>query len=653
VKPKYMTLTKNLTKGKKIYYLVAVLVFGFTIFLGQGRVSALSRPCDNADCRAYRAGWYSCQSQTFCCYGGGCPSQCAGCGTCKVWYWDNDCPKTKCVWKNVCRFIGHAPWVSCKYEWVCTTTHNGCSRCKTQFPCECACVSCGDKEPPPPGGNVPPTCTAITGTTTNIYAGSPPDGPFTYKATATDSDGTVDSYTWSIAPVAGTLTAKSANQINWTPPIAGGGAYNVNCTVTDNDGLTDACPALPVTVISDFNLVVTTKLKNATDACGANLTTLPNVNIQAFSGATSLGSGKTNASGQFTVSNLSRKIGTLKVCANYAPTGTCTTYGINTNCLAGATADGCVQVAAPAAGNATVLYQIEENKRQPWVVAVNGNVQANTVGGNLPCSSGSISGNFKPNLINFTDPTAQGYIFTRSTAGVLADNYIESIATRGGWAINVNDTDAYLDKLSFKAPNSSSTVEITTASLPTDPGVYKISVANFNKITESGTPVTFNISSASKFALLYVEGDTGEVVVNAKISGAVAGNNLLIVTDLPVRITKDVGELPQLASPTYVLFSPTVNPDVQAGIISSHSITVEADSAAETDRAIMLQGPFVSLDKLFFNRDAGYHNDEFPPQAVKYNPMYLYFLTNLERTHPLFKSYTGLGIYDIQWLYEE
>lgn len=644
-----MTLTKSLIREKSINYLIAILFFGFVLFLGQKPTFALSVPCDNKMCAAYRAGYYSCQGQTFCCYGGGCPSACKNCKQCKLWVWNPRCKK----WVNVrtCR------WVVIPYpHQVCTVTghweYYGCSECEQKYPCTCACVTCGSKDPPPPPppSNIAPNCSAITGITTNIYAGSPPDGPFTYKATATDSDGTVASYAWSIS--AGALTGKSTNQIDWTPPADGGGVYNVNCTVTDNDGATGACPALALTVISDFNLVVDTKLKNAIDACGANLTNLKDVNIQAFSGATNIGSGKTNASGQYTISNLSRKIGTLKVCATYTPTGTCTTYGINTSCLSGATADGCVEIAAPANGDASVLYQFEEAKRQPWVMAVNGNVQANTVGGNLPCSSGSISGNFKPNLINFTDPAAQGYIFTRAPNGALTDNYIEDISTRGGWAVNVNDTDTYLDKLSFKAPSSSSTVEITTASLPTNPGVFKISVTNFNKITQAGTPVTYNISSASKFALLYVEGDSGEVVINAKITGAVAGNNLLIITDLPVKITKKVGELPQLVSPTYILFSPTVNPDVQAGIISSHTITVEGDPAAETDRAIMLQGPFVSVDKLFFNRDAGYHNDEFPPQAVKYNPMYLYYLTNLERTHPMLKSYTGLGIYDLQWVYD-
>jgi hypothetical protein len=525
------------------------------------------------------------------------------------------------------------------------------SVCETTYPCICACVSCGSKDPPePPAGNNAPNCSAITGTTTNIYAGSPPDGPFTYKATATDSDGTVASYTWSVNPAVGAFSSfvTTTNTNNWTPPADGGGAYTVNCTVADDDGATDACPALPITVISDFNLVVDAKLKNPIDACGANLTTLPNVNIDVRADTANIGSGKT----KYTVSNLSRKIGTLTVCASYTPVGTCATYGINTSCLDGATPDGCVEITPLANGDLPVTFQFEETKRQPWVVAVNGNVQANTIGGNIPCSSGSISGNFKPSLINFTDSATQGYIFSRAPNGALANNYIEDISTRGGWAVNVNDTDAYLDNLSFKAPDSSSVVEITTASLPTASGVYKISVENFNEITRSGTNVTYNLNSSSGFALLYVEGDSGDVAINSKITGAV-GNNLLIVTELPVKISKNVGELPQLVSPIYSLFKPSVNPDIQAAIISSRSITVEADSGAETDRAIMLQGPFVSLDKLFFSRDAGYHNDEFPPQAVKYNPMYLYYLTDLERTHPMLKSYTGLGIYDLQWTYDE
>jgi hypothetical protein len=216
-----------------------------------------------------------------------------------------------------------------------------------------------------------------------------------------------------------------------------------------------------------------------------------------------------------------------------------------------------------------------------------------------------------------------------------------------------------LDKLSFKAPANPNTVEITNPSLPSAAGVYKISVSNFNKITESGTPVTYNINSATKFALLYVEGDSGDVVINSKITATVPGNNLLLITDLPVKITKDVGELSQAPLlPIYAVYNRDASPDIEMAIISSKKITVEKDASVSDktvtpDRAIMLQGPFVSLDKLEFQRDAGYHNDEFPINAVRYNPMYLYNITNLERAYPMLRSYTGIAIYDTQWVYDE
>jgi hypothetical protein len=274
-----MTLTNKLTKEKGLNYLLPLLMFSFVVFLNQKSTYALSVPCDNKMCAAYRAGYYSCQGQTFCCYKGGCPSACSQCGKCKNWVWSN-CAKYKAIKHTTCvqYFWGVCTKWSTWYTYVCVPG----SVCETTYPCICACVSCGSKDPPePPAGNNAPNCSAITGTTTNIYAGSPPDGPFTYKATATDSDGTVASYTWSVNPAVGAFSSfvTTTNTNNWTPPADGGGAYTVNCTVADDDGATDACPALPITVISDFNLVVDAKLKNPIDACGANLTTLPNVNI--------------------------------------------------------------------------------------------------------------------------------------------------------------------------------------------------------------------------------------------------------------------------------------------------------------------------------------------------------------------------------------
>jgi hypothetical protein len=78
---------------------------------------------------------------------------------------------------------------------------------------------------------------------------------------------------------------------------------------------------------------------------------------------------------------------------------------------------------------------------------------------------------------------------------------------------------------------------------------------------------------------------------------------------------------------------------------------VESDSAG--DKVIMFQGPFVSMSQIFFNRDVGTQNSKTPAQAVKYDPIFFCECSKQERDHPEVRSYTGLGIFTVQWDYSE
>jgi hypothetical protein len=94
-------------------------------------------------------------------------------------------------------------------------------------------------------------------------------------------------------------------------------------------------------------------------------------------------------------------------------------------------------------------------------------------------------------------------------------------------------------------------------------------------------------------------------------------------------------------------------PTIQAGIISLKDITIEAeDTPLTVFKPIKLLGPVVSLGEINFNRDLGTYNANYPPQSVLGYDGFLYELTKMERDHITGKSFTGLGIYDIQWDYE-
>jgi len=147
--------------------------------------------------------------------------------------------------------------------------------------------------------------------------------------------------------------------------------------------------------------------------------------------------------------------------------------------------------------------------------------------------------------------------------------------------------------------------------------------------------------------LLYVEGNPTDTVIFAN-PFTTTGNPLLLVTDLPVIVRSNVG----LASVAGT-FNLQINssPHIEAAIISSKQITIGGGNP--NDRAIILQGPLVSKNMINFNRDLGVENLRTPPQAVKYDPVFLCEATKLEKAHPEYKSYTGLGVYTIQWDYSD
>jgi hypothetical protein len=74
---------------------------------------------------------------------------------------------------------------------------------------------------------------------------------------------------------------------------------------------------------------------------------------------------------------------------------------------------------------------------------------------------------------------------------------------------------------------------------------------------------------------------------------------------------------------------------------------------AGSDNVVMLQGPLVSRQNINFARDVGLQNSKTPSEAVKYDPVFLCRASKLEKAHPEVKSYTGLGIFSVQWDYSE
>lgn len=604
-------------------------------------------------------------------------------GSANAGCWRTTVPNNECCYKEKCTvwLDGTSSGTAC-YNGPCSKDPTSMGSTKHNWRCDFN--NCTGK-PKPPKPNKAPTCTVNTGpdtTTTPLYAGDQNFYPLT--ATATDSDGSIAKYSWTDA-IGGTFNPANTKDTLWRPgPVLGGNPANLRLTVTDNKGKTGAC-TWPVRVLTGYTLTLKAWMKDASSSvCTTNspliTNQLPYFYVYNSSNNQSLGEGKTNAQGSFKV-QISRLIKDLKVCGSYTPPSACVGYEMS--CAPSAIASNCFTLNVDLPNDGTnppdQYVGFQELKKPGWVTAIDGNIQARSIGGNLPCNNMPVSGNFSTTMINltgaFTATSTKGYIFSKDPVNTAISSLtlIEDQTRRGGWAFNNNDTDAYLDKLSFKAPTGLSipaitnlNVKIMVGSPPYDMPigrVYKINVSDFNALTAAGATVNYRFSSlfgpgwvTIPVPLVYVEGGDGdEMIINAPILSAdPVYPNLLFITDLPVRITKNVGiAYNQLTG--YPGYTESATPNIGAAIISSKTITVERDESVDAkttpDKAIMLQGPFVSLSDIQFNRDAGFHNDELPPQSVKYNPNYLYYLTQLERTSPLFKSYTGIGIYDIQWIY--
>lgn len=527
----------------------------------------------------------------------------------------------------------------------------------TETTCTAASSDCMTLAPPASGSwlqqtfimkrsNSFPTCT-VTGPTI-LYSGIPPSAPYPFSVTASDPDGSIASYLWTALPLPGTFSSINTVSTGWTPPINANGAYTISNTVTDNMAASFTCN-LSVNVSPGFNLNVYTYLKNATDSCGASTVGLEGATVTVYNDKGSkIGTGTTDKNGLVSFTNLNRDINrSLRICATPPTLSDCSSY------LAVCPVGGCLDGITPVpAGTTTARLEIQEDLKDGWVTSIDGDVKAQNINAGLPCSGGAdVSGGFTSSIINLSDDQKKGYLFSKTPVSFGTSSLIEK--DKGGWAGNTAVLDPVLDSLTFKVPRADIGLVTDLTSLRVN-YLRKIDISRFNTISAAGT-VSYGLGGPG-IAVLYIDGTNAtsadqEVVISNPITQGVyfSDRNLVIVTDHPVRIKKNVGVNTKVTP-----FTLAMVPQIQASIISSRGIIVEAESTSGvSDIPIMIGGPLVSLESISFDRDLLTDNDSIPAQAVKYDPRVLYYLTKLERDNSQTTSYTGLAIYDVQWVYKD
>lgn len=671
------------------------------------------------DCKS---GWYSCQNETMCCFGGGCPSYCRENSTCTEWVWGEcqDKPFKECEPGNP---------DNC---WIETPISHPCSKCVGSTEnVGCGCYGGGEEEEPP---NQPPKC-SITSLDPDptavgadpIYAGQ--DIKIKIKAKAWDPDGSVKKRSWSCGTknVCGTFSNSNSVNTEYTPgPWQG--TVTLKLTVTDNGGASGSC-SKTINMIPGYNLTLHSWKKDPpTASCDVNSPSIANVKFAVrragnlpdynenlpvlLSGANA----KSDANGNYTLS-ISRLITAVDVTAVYEPADVCQDYFLA--CAQNDSSNkfdisgngfrvnfGDMTLATAPLNPPTVHTGFEEVLKDPWVTAIDADIISKETGNGLPCLGITLLGGYKASMINIRPNTSwyisawdrvcgswcatycdEGIATCRCSSGCTCCNrevryyfrltgnvfskgpVLPNLKTlpivtcpNGRWAYDVGEKlGGELDNLSFVAPNHDRVKTLTSlnnsyVSTVTGYGVYKMSASAFNSsmtkcpdgdtACQTATQTYPSAAGTPAFPgmIIYVEkvdnNDADELIIARNKKATLP---VILITDLPVIITKDIG------TATPVLGAA---PSLGFAIISSKNITVEGNQGSVDTLSATLQGPLISKSEILFERNLGYANSTKPPQTVsQFTTGVLYELTKFEREMAKlgYKSATGLGVYDIKW----
>ena len=286
-----------------------------------------------------------------------------------------------------------------------------------------------------------------------------------------------------------------------------------------------------------------------------------------------------------------------------------------------------------------------------WSSVLDGDVYAPGIATAVP--TGNASGGFWNRLIN--SPTNVGGIALSS--GIVSTDHSRiyrlsygALAQSSTALAEVPYGDIALSKFQFTPPSHATTLTFPSSGqelvIPSSSVVFTAPIWAFNDWLSGSRGTYRGISSSNAMAILYL---TGSAEVNLKYALTTNGKErLLIITGSSVRINRQVGT--PIAS-----YDASNDPNIMAGIISKGNITFSWNSTTPgTDEPIMVTGPLVSRGSVVLQRNLGdTGNGLFPAQAVKYSPKILYGVSRGEYKNKDTPNYTGLGTFDVQFVYDD
>ena len=450
--------------------------------------------------------------------------------------------------------------------------------------------------------------------------------------------------------------------------------------VSDNGAGTNTSATYIFTNVTKMELTVTVQETSYnTNVCpGTPIRALPKVSV--YEPTTNL-SYITDANGQVKMTLSYSPSKTIQLCPSYSD-GMCQTYSVRcADSTEYDTQQGCITInqTATLTTQSTTL-QMSKIKKDPWVAVVDGDAFSNTFTNPGPCTSEiALRGKyFYGGMLNLNKLSLGSNIYALSMRSSPFPTDI-SEGTGGGYAKNIGEEEAVSERLDIKIPETARTM--TNLGGQMRPGVYKMSVANFNG--SSGlyyfgasylTPIPSPYDSPKQFpgggyrvinspstVFVYVEGNPSDILIidspikstTAPLGVTTAPGNVIIITKAHVKID------PSLSTPLST-FNPDTLPQVEAVIISSTGIEIGSDyTEASPDDPIVFNGSLISTKPgnspgkgLQMLRDLGLGNNTYPAVAVNYPLNLLDEVTRFIKYNSERGIKTGLEVFDVRYEFE-
>jgi hypothetical protein len=442
-----------------------------------------------------------------------------------------------------------------------------------------------------------------------------------------------------------------------------GGGYDCKCTgnpdcsppncgtwaICNPSGVWAAPPAAMYTTVNPVYTftahVWDLGLVPPSEACPAEPTNTPraeaNVSV-TYEDGTVLGSGVTDANGNFSIHNIQADGRKLRVSVNCS--GSCNPYTCNQGyslvCndheIVGANIV-TIDPGIPSCGSTyTHNFGLRERPGERWYTTVDGDAVGDSITDNL-CETPS-GGGFTGHIIN--REFRSGYAISDSSisTGSATNAYITASGgfSKNGSIAPYSSLDTWLQNYNFSVPASAQPLAGLNLSVGS---LYRTTVSTFNS-TVGDASHTYSISGDG-MAVLFVERDgVGSIVFNGSLTSDNPNRRLLIVTDAPIYVRRNVGYADGQINKSSTL--PQSAPNIDAMLVTTDGITIESLNSTDTpDIPIILQGPVISKGVFSLNRNLLVANRIYPAGVFRYYGKALYYLTQLERSQVSINRYTG------------